>query len=177
MIFKETDLKGAYVVELETNVDERGYFARAWCKKEFSQLGLDTNIVQCNLSYNNKKGTLRGMHYQSEPYGETKFVRCVKGALYDVIIDIRKESKTYGKWIGVELSEKNGRALYIPAGFAHGFQTLEDDTLMIYQVSEFYTPGYEKGIRWDDSFFNIKWPQEEHRIISEKDRNWKDFSL
>lgn len=177
MIFKETDLKGAYIVDLETNIDERGYFARAWCKKEFSQLGLETNIVQCNLSYNNKKGTLRGMHYQSEPYGETKFVRCVKGALYDVIIDVRKESETYGKWIGVELSEKNGRGLYIPVGFAHGFQTLEDDTLMMYQVSEFYTPGYEKGIRWDDSFFNIKWPEEEQRIISEKDRNWKNFSL
>lgn len=177
MIFRETDLKGAYIVDLETNIDERGYFARAWCKKEFSQLGLETNIVQCNLSYNNIKGTLRGMHYQSEPYGETKFVRCVKGALYDVIIDVRKDSKTYGKWIGVELSEKNGRGLYIPVGFAHGFQTLEDNTLMIYQVSEFYTPGYEKGIRWDDPFFNIKWPETEHRIISEKDRNWKNFSL
>lgn len=177
MIFTETKLKGAYIVDLEPHYDSRGYFGRAWCKKEFEKHGLNANLVQCNISYNKVRGTTRGMHYQIDPYSETKFVRCIKGALYDVIIDLRKESDTYGKWIGIELSEKNGRAIYVPEGFAHGFQTLEDDTYVFYQVTEFYTPNAEKGIRWDDSSFNIKWPiGKEDVIISEKDRSWESFN-
>lgn len=175
MIFKETRLKGSYVIEIEPIRDERGFFSRAWCKDEFDKNGLNSNLVQSNLSYNKKKGTLRGMHYQLIPYEEAKLVRCVKGAIYDVIIDLRKNSPTYKQWIGVELTESNGKALYVPEGFAHGFQTLEDETYVFYQVTERYTPGAEMGIRWNDSQFNIQWPGEGKRIISVKDESWGDF--
>lgn len=172
MFFKETKLKGAYIIEIEKIDDERGFFARAWCKKEFENIGLNTNLVQCNLSYNKTKGTLRGMHYQVKPYEEVKLIRCIKGKIYDVIIDLRKDSDTYKQWIGVELSDKNSRLLYVPEGFAHGYQTLEDDTYVFYQVTEFYTPKSEKGVRWDEPDIAIKWPIEENIVISEKDKSW-----
>ena len=174
MIFTETSLQGAYVVELEPFQDERGFFARAWCQREFREHGLTPVVVQANLSYNKKKSTLRGMHYQVEPYGEAKMVRCVRGRIYDVIIDLRPESPTYRQWFGVELTAENHKMLYVPENFAHGFQTLENDTEVLYQVSQFYTPGAERGIRYDDPAFNIKWPLDV-AVISEKDRSWADF--
>jgi len=175
MVFIETKLKGAYIVSMEEIGDNRGFFSRSWCKKEMKLYGLDTDIVQCNMSYNEKLGTLRGMHYQNEPFSETKYIRCIKGSLYDVIIDLRNDSTTFGEWIGVELSEKNGKALYVPKGFAHGYLTLEDNTVAYYQVTEFYHKECEAGARWNDKKFNIKWPTIENLIISEKDNNWPLF--
>lgn len=174
MIFKETDLQGAYVIELEEFRDERGFFARAWCQKEFNDHALNSRVVQANLSYNEKKATLRGMHYQVAPHEESKLVRCIKGAIFDVIIDMRPESSTYKDWIGVELSSENRKMLYVPEGFAHGFQTLEDHTEVFYQVTEFYTPGAERGARYNDPAFQIDWPLEVC-VVSEKDANWQDF--
>lgn len=175
MIFNETKLKGAYIIEAAPVKDNRGFFSRVWCKREFEEYELDTNIVQCNISYNLKKGTLRGMHYQKNPYSEVKYVRCIKGALYDVIIDMRENSKTFGQWIGVELTEENRKALYIPKGFAHGFETLMDNTYLYYQVSEYYKTDAEGGIRWNDPQFNIIWPIGEPKVISNKDKNWPLF--
>lgn len=175
MIFSETALKGAFVIDIEKHEDERGFFARGWCEKEFQEHGLVSSIVQANISYNKNKGTLRGMHYQESPHEETKLIRCTKGALYDVIIDLRPESATYKQWIGVELTAENYKFLYVPENFAHGFQTLEDNTEAIYQVSQFYTPGAEQGIRWDDPAFNIKWPGEVE-VISDKDGKWPDYA-
>lgn len=177
MIFAETDLAGAFIIDLEQLEDERGFFARAWCQSEFSEHGLQTRVVQCNLSYNRRRGTLRGMHFQVAPSEEAKLIRCTRGAFYDVIIDIRPHSPTYMKWVGVELTADNRRMLYVPEGFAHGYQTLQDDTEAFYQVSEFYTPEAERGIRWNDPRFGIQWPPVGERIISEKDANWQDFSL
>jgi len=174
MIFKETKLKDAFIIDLEKHQDDRGFFARAYCEKEFQNHGIESAVVQANVSYNKYKHTLRGMHFQTEPYGEAKLVRCTRGAIYDVIIDVRKNSPTYKEWIGVELTEDNYRMLYVPEGFAHGFITLQDGTVITYQVSEFYTPGAEKGIRWNDPAFGINWPAEP-AIISEKDENWPDF--
>ena len=176
MIFHETKLKGAFVIELERKEDERGFFARAWCQKEFEAHDLKRNLVQANVSYNRKRGTLRGLHYQVAPHEEAKLVRCFRGAIYDVIVDLRPDSPTYLHWIGVELTAENRCMLYVPEGFAHGFQTLEDDTEVFYQVSQFYTPGAERGVRWDDPTFAIEWPAAEQRVISEKDRNWPLFS-
>lgn len=176
MIFKETNLKGAFVIELEKRVDERGFFARAWCRREFEAYGLDTGLVQSNLSFSKKAGTLRGMHYQAAPFEETKLVRCIRGAIYDVIIDLRPNSPTYKQWIAVELTEDNGRMLYVPKGFAHGFQTLVNNVEVFYHVTQFYTPEAERGLRWNDPQFGIKWPEVEHRIISEKDRSWPDYT-
>ena len=174
MIFKKTALKDAWIIDLNKLTDERGFFARSFCIKEFEDHGIKFPIAQSNVSYNYKKQTLRGMHYQLEPHGEAKLVRCTKGSIHDVIIDVRSDSPTYGKWIGVELSEKNYRMLYVPEGFAHGFITLEDETEVTYQVSEFYTPGAEQGIRWDDPAFNIEWPLDP-KIISEKDKSWLPY--
>lgn len=171
MLFKETIISGVYIIELEKKYDERGFFARTWCKNEFKEQGLESELAQCNLSYNKKCGTLRGMHYQIAPYGETKLVSCISGAIYDVIIDLRKESPTYEKWYSVELTAENGLMLYIPKGIAHGFQTLKDKTSVFYQMSEFYHPESARGIRWDDVKFNIKWPIAE-KIISEKDQSY-----
>jgi dTDP-4-dehydrorhamnose 3,5-epimerase len=168
VIFKETKLKGAYVIEIEPIEDDRGFFARTFCQKEFEQLGLNLCIAQCNISINRKKGTLRGMHYQAAPHEEAKLVSCTKGSINDVIIDLRLGSLTYGRWISVELSAENRKMLYIPKGFAHGFQTLEDDTEIFYQMSEFYHPESARGVRWDDPAFGIEWPLEE-KVISEKD--------
>ena len=175
MIFKQTDLKGAYIVELEAIEDKRGFFARSFCRKEFEKYGLTSNIVQCNISYNKKKGTLRGMHYQVKPHEEAKIVSCVKGSIYDVIIDLRPDSPSYYQWFAVELSAENYRMLYIPEGFAHGFQTLEDNTVVFYQMSKFYHPECAVGVRWDDPAFNIEWPDDE-RIISFKDLQYPDVS-
>jgi dTDP-4-dehydrorhamnose 3,5-epimerase len=174
MIFNETKLKGAYIIDIEPHSDERGFFARAWCQKEFETHGLVANVAQANLSYNRKQGTLRGMHYQLSPYAETKLVRCIRGSIYDVIIDLRPDSPTFQQWIGVELSAANRRMLYVPESFAHGFQTLEDEVEVLYQVSEFYTPGAERGLRYNDARFAIQWPQEV-TVISEKDQNWADY--
>ncbi len=174
MIFKETALKGAYIIELEEIADERGFFARTYCRREFEERGLNNNVAQCSISYNTRRGTMRGMHFQSKPYAETKLVQCIRGAQYDVIIDLRPESKTYCGWIGIELSDKNKHLLYVPEGFAHGFQTLEDNTVVYYQISEFYTPQSAGGVRWNDPAFGIDWPLEDP-IISEKDRQLPDY--
>jgi dTDP-4-dehydrorhamnose 3,5-epimerase len=172
--FSETSLPGAFVVELEQLGDERGFFARSFCVREFEEHGLDPYIAQCNVSHNLRKGTLRGMHYQVPPAAETKLVRCTRGAIYDVIIDLRPDSPAYCKWQSFELSVANGRALYIPEGFAHGFQTLEDDSDVLYQMSEYYAPGQARGVRWDDPAFGIEWPVA-GPIMSEKDRAYEDF--
>ncbi len=174
MKFVETELKGAFIVEPDRLEDERGFFARTWCRKEFEQHDLNSNLVQCSISFNRKKGTLRGLHYQVSPFEEAKLVRCTMGAIYDVIIDLRPDSETFMCWIVVELTAENRKTIYIPEGFAHGFQTLENDTEVFYQMSEFYAPEYARGVRWNDSKFNIKWP-DDVRIISAKDKQFKDF--
>jgi len=175
MKFTETKLKGAFIIEIELIKDERGFFARTWCKKEFSEYGLNPNLAQCNISFNKKKGTIRGMHYQDDPYQEAKLVRCTRGSIFDVIIDIRPDSNTFQKWISVELTSTNQKMLYIPEGFAHGFQTLEDNTEVFYQMSEYYHPECARGIRWDDPKLGITWPDVEHRIISGNDLNLQTF--
>lgn len=171
MIFTETELQGAYTIDLEEKHDRRGFFARTFCAKELEAHGLKPVVAQCNLSFNYKKGTLRGMHYQIAPATETKIIRCIKGAIYDVIIDMRPESPTYLQHFGVELSADNHRALYVPEMFAHGYQALSDGCEVMYMVGEFYTPGYERGLRYDDPFFNIQWPLEVTEM-SEKDTKW-----
>ena len=175
MLFKEAKLKGAYIIELEPVEDERGFFARAFCQEEFRQRGANPRIAQCCISYNKKKGTLRGMHYQVAPYQQAKLVRCTSGAIYDVIIDLRPDSTTYRQWLAVELNAKDYNALYIPEGFANGFQVLADDTVVFYQMSEFYHPPEEKGIMWNDPLFEIKWPIKKI-IISSKDQAYKPFN-
>lgn len=174
MIFTETKLKGAFIIEMEKREDSRGFFARTFCANEFEKYGLVNKVVQTNMSKTLKKGTLRGMHYQIPPYQETKLVRCTAGSIYDVIIDIRPESETYKQWIGVELSAENHTMLFVPRGFAHGFVTLTDNVEVMYEVSEFYTPNSESGIRFNDPEINIKWPIEV-LDTSEKDANWPDF--
>jgi len=171
MIFVETPLQGAYVVELDKCEDKRGFFARSWCVREFSSKGLDTELVQCNVSFNERKGTLRGLHYQIPPHAEAKLVRCTRGALFDVIVDLRADSPTFLKWFGVKLTATNYRMLYIPKRFAHGFQTLEDGTEIFYQMSDFYAPPASRGIRWNDPCLGIVWPEAD-RTISEKDREY-----
>lgn len=174
MIFTETRLKGAFVIDLERREDERGFFARSWCIEEFEKHGLNTKLVQCNISFNIKKGTLRGMHYQTEPFPEAKLARCTMGAIYDVIIDLRPDSSTFKQWVSVELSAENHRAFYIPEGFAHGFQTLEDNTEVFYQMSEFFHPECARGIRWDDPAFGVEWPVE-NIIMSNSDSEYLNF--
>lgn len=170
MKFTETKLKGAFIIEPELLKDERGFFARMFCQKEFKAHGLNPKLVQCSLSYNRHKGTLRGMHYQIDPKAEARLVRCTKGSIYDVIIDLRKTSPTYCEWLAVELSAENYKMIYVPKGFVHGFLTLEDNTEVFYQMSEFYAPECARGVRWDDPVFNIKWPIKE-KIISKKDKD------
>jgi dTDP-4-dehydrorhamnose 3,5-epimerase len=172
MIFRETALEGAFIIEPELKEDDRGFFARAWCQRELAAHGLNPNVVQANLSYNRHRHTLRGMHYQRPPQGEAKLVRCIRGAIYDVIVDLRKGSPTYRKWVGLTLSAQNRHMLYVPEGFAHGFQTLEDDTELFYLMTEFHTPGSEAGARWDDPAFGIRWPDASTRIMSDRDRKW-----
>lgn len=174
MKFTQTKLKGAYLIEIEKLSDDRGFFARSWCQKEFESHGLTSRVVQANVSYNLKKGTLRGMHYQVAPYQESKLIRCTRGAIFDVIIDLRPHAPTYKQWVGVELTADNYTMFFVPEDFAHGFQALADHTEIFYQVSQFYTPGSEKGIRFNDPAFDVQWPLEVS-VISDKDRNWPDF--
>jgi dTDP-4-dehydrorhamnose 3,5-epimerase len=174
MIFTETKLKGAYTIDIQRHEDHRGFFARGWCQREFEEHGLVPQVVQSNISYNIARGTLRGMHYQVEPYGETKLVRCTRGAVHDVIVDLRPDSPTYLQWLGVDLSAENYRMLFVPVGFAHGFQTLTDDVEVTYQVSQFYAPASERGARYNDPAFGIEWPLTV-QVISDKDRSWPDF--
>jgi len=155
MIFKETRLPGAHIIEIQKHEDERGFFARTWCRQEFEAHGLNPQLVQCNLSYNKVGGTLRGMHYQAEPFEEAKLVRCSQGSIYDVIIDLRPQSPTYLEHMAVTLTADQHNMLYIPERFAHGFLTLEEDTYVFYQMSEFFAPEYARGVRWDDPVFNI----------------------
>jgi dTDP-4-dehydrorhamnose 3,5-epimerase len=176
VIFEETRLSGAFLVDLERREDSRGFFARAWCANEFADHGLTTEVVQANVSFNPRQGTLRGMHFQRAPHAETKLVRCTRGAIYDVVVDLRRDSGTYKEWVGVELSADNRRALFVPEGFAHGYQTLVPDAEVFYQVSEYYTPGAEGGVRWDDPAFGIEWPDPDDAFLSDKDRSWPDFS-
>ncbi len=174
MIFDETKLPGAFEIRLEPRSDERGFFARTWCQREFEAHGLKARLVQCSLSFNARKGTLRGMHYQATPCAETKLVRCTKGAIYDVVLDLRPQSTTFKKWIAVILTAENRNAVYVPEGFAHGFLTLEDETEVLYQMSEFYNAESARGVRWDDPAFQITWPQKV-QVISQLDRTYANF--
>lgn len=174
MMFTETPLRGAFLVDLERRGDERGFFARAFCEREFAAQGLATRFVQVNDSLTAQRGTLRGMHYQLAPKAETKLVRCVRGALYDVVLDLRRDSPTFGRSFGAELTADNRRMMYVPKGFAHGFVTLTDDVEAIYLVDEFYAPEHERGIRWDDPRFGIAWPIRPV-VVSDKDRAHPDF--
>lgn len=174
MIFGETKLPGAFVVEMEEHEDERGFFARSFCQREFELRGLNSQVVQCNISFNKHKGTLRGMHFQIAPFGEAKLVRCTAGAIYDVIIDLRESSPAFKQHFAVELSARNRKMLYIPQQFAHGFQTLEDHTEVFYQMSQFYSAEHARGVRWDDPAFGIVWPETKRRI-NERDRTYPDF--
>jgi dTDP-4-dehydrorhamnose 3,5-epimerase len=171
MEFSETDFSGVFVIDIFRHEDERGFFGRSWCQNEFEEHHLNSKLVQCNVSYNTCQGTLRGMHFQEAPYAEVKLVRCTMGAIFDVIIDLRRESKTYKHWFSIELTAQNRRGLYIPEGFAHGFQTMVDNTEVFYQMSQFYHPEASRGIRWNDPVFCIAWPEGE-KIISEKDMNY-----
>ena len=175
MKINSTRLEGLFTIELEKQEDDRGFFARTWDITKFKEFRLDTKLVQCNVSVSRKKGTLRGIHYQSKPYEETKLIRCTKGSIFDVVIDLRPKSKTFKKWQSFELNEKNYKMLYVPKGFAHGFITLQDNTEVFYQISEFFMPECVMGVRWDDPAFKIKWPLKPI-IISEKDRNYEFFN-
>jgi dTDP-4-dehydrorhamnose 3,5-epimerase len=172
--FTETKLRGAYIIDIEKREDNRGFFARGWCQREAESLGLISSFVQTSVSFSNKKGTLRGMHYQLTPYEEIKLVRCTRGALYDVIIDLRPDSSTYRQWVSVELTAENYRMLYVPGNFSHGFLTLEDNTEASYQISQFYSPGAGRGVRYDDPAFGIEWPID-LQVISDQDRSWPDY--
>ena len=174
MRFRETRLSGAYIIEPERHEDERGFFARVWCAREFAQHGLTAPPVQASVSFNRKKGTLRGLHYQVPPSRETKLVRCTAGAICDVIVDLRPKSQTRLQHIDVTLSAENHSSLYIPPGFAHGFQTLTDDTEVVYMMTDFYAPELARGVRWDDPAFGIVWPPDE-RTIAQRDRDYPDF--
>lgn len=175
MIFTETELKGAFVLELEKREDSRGFFARTFCEKEFEAHGLNTHVTQCNVAFNKRRGTLRGLHFQLQPYEEAKLVRCSRGTIYDVIVDLRRDSPTFKEWVAVELTADNRKTLYVPYGFAHSYQTLEDSTEIIYQVSQFYAPKYASGVRYNDPAFGIQWPLNITEI-SEQDRKWPDFA-
>ena len=175
MIFKETKLKDAFILEIEKLRDARGFFARTCCRNEFEAHGLHADFVQSNTAFSEHNGTLRGLHYQVPPFEETKLVRCTRGAIYDVIVDVRPESPTYKQWIGVELTGDNHLMLYVPPGFAHGYQTLVEDSEVAYQVSRFFCAEAERGVRWDDPLFRINWPKADRRMMSEKDTHWPDY--
>lgn len=174
MEFAETALKGAYVIRLKKLEDARGYFARAWCCDEFERQGLNANMLQLNVGFSHSRGTVRGMHYQLPPHAEAKFIRCTRGSIYDVIVDLRKESPTFGRWLGQELTADNGLMLYAPEGFAHGYQTLQDDSEMYYFTTARYAPTAACGVRYDDPHLGINWPLPVS-LISEADRNWPGF--
>jgi len=171
MIFRKTKIEGLYIIELELKINERGYFARIFCKGELAKIGIDFNVVQINRSLTKKKGIIRGMHFQKPPKAEDKIVQCIQGAIYDVAIDLRKNSPTYAQWVAEELTEDNKKMFLIPKGLAHGFQTLTDNCEIQYFMSEFYSPEYASGVCWNDFLFNIKWPIK-NPILSEKDKNW-----
>lgn len=175
MVFHETKIKGVFEIHLEPKADERGFFARSWCERECESAGINPKVVQCNLSFNARKGTLRGMHYQAHPHAEAKLVRCTRGAIYDVAVDLRSDSPTFKQWLGATLTAGNRKMLYIPEGCAHGFLTLEDETEVFYQMSEFYHADLGQGVRWNDPAFGIVWPDEVH-IIAERDRTYPDFA-
>jgi dTDP-4-dehydrorhamnose 3,5-epimerase len=174
MIFTQLSLPGAYIIELEPKADARGFFARTFCEKEFERHGLRTCFVQCNCSWNEKTGTLRGMHFQRAPHAEAKLIRCTQGKIFDVLIDLRPDSPTFTRWEAVELTSENRKMVYVPEGFAHGYQTLTPGAEVFYMTSEPYTPGAEGGVRWNDPFFGIQWPLPDP-ILSDKDRNHPDF--
>jgi dTDP-4-dehydrorhamnose 3,5-epimerase len=174
MKFLPTKLPGIWIVDLERHEDERGFFARSWCRQEFEKHGLNPRLVQCNISFNRRRGTLRGMHYQVAPHAEAKLVRCTRGAIYDVAVDLRPDSPTHRQWVGVELTAENGRALYIGEGFAHGFQTLADDSEVFYQMSESFHPESARGVRWNDPGFGIIWPEAQLHF-SPRDLAYPDY--
>ena len=174
MIFTETLLPGAFVIDPELREDARGFFARTWCEQEFRVHGLNPRLVQCSISFNKRKGTLRGLHYQAAPHEEAKLIRCTKGAIYDVIVDLRPASPMFRRHVALVLSEDNHKMLYVPEGVAHGFQTLADDTEVFYQMSQYYVPESGAGVRWNDPAFGIVWPEDD-RIINERDQAFSDF--
>lgn len=174
MKFLEAAIRGVFEIQLEQHFDHRGFFARTWCHKEFEDHCLNSRLVQCNISFSTRKGTLRGMHYQTAPHEETKLVRCTRGAIYDVVVDLRRKSSTFKKWVAVNLTAENHKMLYVPEGCAHGFITLEDDSEVAYQMSEFYNPEFGRGVRWNDPAFRISWP-EPIRVMSDRDRTYPDF--
>jgi len=175
MIFRETKLPGTFEINLEPQYDERGFFARCWCQKEFESNNLNPKVVQCSVSFNSRKGTLRGIHYQVPAHAETKVVRCTRGAIYDVVVDLRQDSVTYKDWIAVVLKAEKRNMVYVPEGCGHGFLTLEDETEVFYQMSEFYNPESARGVRWNDPAFQIIWP-EAVEVISQRDRSYPDFA-
>jgi dTDP-4-dehydrorhamnose 3,5-epimerase len=174
MLFNQTRLPGVFEIQLEPHADERGFFARTWCQNEFETHGLNPRLVQCSISFNTRKGTLRGMHYQAQPHAEAKLIRCTRGAIYDVILDLRPSSPAYRSWIGVELTSANRTTIYVPEGCAHGFLTLADETEVLYQMSEFYEASAARGVRWNDPAFGIAWPAKVE-VISPRDATYADF--
>jgi dTDP-4-dehydrorhamnose 3,5-epimerase len=174
MIFETTKLAGVLQIHIEPRADERGFFARTWCSNEFVNNCLSPRLVQCSVSFNHWKGTLRGIHFQAEPYREAKLVRCTRGALYDVVVDLRPDSQTFREWIGIVLTAENRDMVYVPEGCGHGFLTLQNETEVFYQISEFYHPELARGVRWNDPAFEIVWP-EPVEVISERDRTYPDF--
>ena len=177
MHIKETKLSGAYLIEPEQFADERGWFARAWSEAELNAAGIAERFVEANLSYNHRRGTLRGLHWQADPHGQGKLIRCTRGAIFDVGVDIRRESQTYGQWMNAELTAENRHMLYLPAGFAHGYLTLADDSEVLYLVTSGYVPESGRGARWNDPAFNIRWPQLDKLIINQRDKDYPDFRL
>ena len=175
MIFTATRLKDAFVIDVERRGDERGYLARTYCEREFADHGLVTRFVQASTIFSPNRDTLRGLHFQTAPHGEVKLVRCTRGAVQVTIVDLRPDSPTHTQWLSAELSPENGRLLYVPKGFAQGYQTLVDDTEVAYQMSHGYVPESANGVRWDDPAFGIEWPPAKQRIISERDRAWPDY--
>jgi dTDP-4-dehydrorhamnose 3,5-epimerase len=172
--FLETRLKDVFEIHIEPNVDERGFFARTWCREEFSRYGLDANLAQCSISFNQARGTLRGMHFQADPHPEAKLVRCTRGAVYDVVLDLRRDSPTHKQWIGVMLTSASRNTIYVPQGCAHGFLTIENESEVLYQISEVYYPELARGVRWNDPAFQIDWPGDVE-VISDRDRTYADF--
>jgi dTDP-4-dehydrorhamnose 3,5-epimerase len=176
MLFTPLPLAGAFLIDIERHEDQRGFFATIWSAREFAERGLMDCTVQCNLSFNTRRGTLRGMHYQADPYGQAKLVRCTAGGIYDVILDLRPDSPTHAQWVAAELTAENHRMLYVPKGFAHGFQTLTDGADVTYQMSTFHEPGSDRGVRWDDAAFGIAWPIAPPTVISPRDTGYPDYT-
>ena len=176
MLLSETRISGAWILDVERIRDERGFFARTWCRDELAREGLRAELAQCSVSYNARRGTLRGMHFQVAPRMETKIVSCLQGSIYDVLLDLRRDSPTYCQWLAIELTQESLRAVYIPEGVAHGFQTLTDDALVSYQISDMYSPGHASGVRWDDPAFAIEWPETPERILSPRDRAYPGYA-